>query len=182
MKKNMKKNFFCGAAFSLLLSSAYGFEPVNSSSSSDDGNVAANTLDNKFSTRWSANGKGEWIQYDLGTQASIGNIEVAFYKGDERTSTIGILISSDGDSWTQVWSGAQRESSEELQTFDFSDEDGRYVRIVGYGNSKNDWNSITEVEIDADAISSPTPSVTPAPVTSTRSNATPCSANFCYRI
>jgi hypothetical protein len=24
---------------------------------------------------------------------------------------------------------------------------GRFLRIVGYGNSDNDWNSITEVDI-----------------------------------
>jgi hypothetical protein len=33
--------------------------------SGSDGSGAANTMDGKLNTRWSAFGKGQWIQYDL---------------------------------------------------------------------------------------------------------------------
>ena len=28
----------------------------------------------------------------------------------------------------------------------------RYARIYGYGNTKNDWNSLTEVKIDGSMV------------------------------
>src|SRR5690348_14520945 len=41
------------------------------SASTDDGNIPQNTLDNNLATRWSAQGDGQWIQYDLGTLATL---------------------------------------------------------------------------------------------------------------
>lgn len=52
--------------------------------SADDGNVAANTLDSNLNTRWSAQGDGVWIQYDLGTTQNVGSVSIAWHKGDTR--------------------------------------------------------------------------------------------------
>ena len=43
--------------------------------------------------------------------------------------------------------GVSSGTTKNLQTFDFPDVQARYVRIVGYGNSQNNWNSITEISI-----------------------------------
>ncbi|MFD8381200.1 discoidin domain-containing protein [Streptomyces sp. NPDC059679] len=47
------------------------------SASADDGNVPANTLDKDLSTRWSAEGDGVWIRYDLGSAQAIGSVSIA---------------------------------------------------------------------------------------------------------
>ncbi|MCI4061509.1 polysaccharide lyase family 7 protein [Micromonospora sp. R77] len=116
--------------------------------SSDDGNVPANTLDGDLATRWSAQGSGSWIRYDLGAATTVGSIALAWYKGNERTSSFAVQTSTDAASWTTVV--GQRNSSGtslQLETYDFTDRAARYVRVVGYGNPINDWTSITETRI-----------------------------------
>src|SRR5437879_3741088 len=46
-----------------------------------DPNVPQNTLDNNLATRWSANGDGQWIQYDLGTTMAVSTVTIAWYQG-----------------------------------------------------------------------------------------------------
>ncbi|WP_407564614.1 chondroitinase-B domain-containing protein [Streptomyces sp. 184] len=118
------------------------------SASTDDGNVAANTLDGDLSTRWSAEGEGVWIRYDLGSPQTVGSTTVAWHQGDTRKNTFDVQLSDDGSSWTTVLS--QKSSSGttlQPQSYDFADTSARYLRIVGHGNTANDWTSITETAI-----------------------------------
>jgi unsaturated rhamnogalacturonyl hydrolase len=112
------------------------------------GNPPANTLDANLSTRWSAEGDGRWITYDLGTSKTVGLVKIAWYKGNERRSTFDIQVSSDGARWTFVVNrGHSSGTTTDLEHYDFPDVTARYVRIVGHGNTSNMWNSLTEVEI-----------------------------------
>ncbi|MDU0201178.1 chondroitinase-B domain-containing protein [Paenibacillus sp. MAH-36] len=118
------------------------------SASSDDGNVAANVADGNLTTRWSANGDGQWIRIDLGTKSSVAYLKMAFLNGDTRTSTFDIQTSQDGIAYTTIQANVTSSLNAGLQTFDFTDAAlSRYVRIVGHGNSVNAWNSYTEVEV-----------------------------------
>jgi hypothetical protein len=109
--------------------------------------VPTNTLDQNLSTRWSAEGDGQWIRYDLGESKTVSQVLIAWYRGDLRLARFAIEISSDASQWRQVFSGASSGTAVSLQTYDFSDVMAQYVRIVGHGNTENMWNSITEVEI-----------------------------------
>jgi hypothetical protein len=133
---------------------SFAAEPVAVSASDNDGNTPDNTLDNDFSTRWSADGDGQWIQFDLGSVVNVESLDVAFYKGDQRTSTIDIQTSTDASSWESVFYGDQVASTATQQNIDVEDSEASYVRIVGYGNTSNSWNSITEVDINSSEISS----------------------------
>jgi hypothetical protein len=116
--------------------------------SGNDGNVPQNTSDNNLGTRWSSQGDGQWIQYDLGASKTVANLSVAFHQGDVRTTTFDIQISSNGTTWTTVLSSKVSTVTLSQVSYDFTDTAGRYVRIVGHGNSTgNGWNSITEVDI-----------------------------------
>ena len=123
--------------------------------SGDDGNVAANTLDNDLATRWSALGSGQWIQFDLGAAFDIGQVAIAFYKGDARTADFEILVSQDANDWNSVFKGRSSGTTLQQETFTLSNATGRFLRIMGYGNSANDWNSITEVDIQGAAYNPP---------------------------
>jgi hypothetical protein len=46
--------------------------------SADDGNVPANAVDDSLSTRWSAQGDGQWIRFDLGSQATTKSVRIAW--------------------------------------------------------------------------------------------------------
>lgn len=117
------------------------------SDSSDDGNAAANTVDGSLATRWSAEGDGQWIKYDLGAPVTISSAKIAWYKGDTRVATFDLQVSSDGNGWTTVFSGENSGTTTGLETYDCTGAVGRYLRIVGHGNTANDWNSITETQI-----------------------------------
>ncbi len=116
--------------------------------SADDGNVAANVLDNNLSTRWSASGNGQWIQFCLSDTVSVTGVQIAFYSGNTRTSSFDVLVGNDGANWTTASAGrVSSGTSPNLETFTFTPQDAKYVRIVGHGNSVNLWNSYTEVKI-----------------------------------
>ncbi|MEJ2877564.1 chondroitinase-B domain-containing protein [Saccharothrix sp. CCNWLY140-2] len=119
------------------------------SASAHDGNVPANTIDGNLGTRWSAEGDGVWIRYDLGSPQVIGSVSIAWHKGDVRESTFEVELSDDGSSWTPAV--ARRTSSGSTlgpEHYDFPDSTKRYLRIVGYGNTDNDWTSITETTVN----------------------------------
>ncbi|MGW0520858.1 chondroitinase-B domain-containing protein [Crossiella sp. NPDC003009] len=115
----------------------------------DDGNVAANTLDKDLNTRWSAEGDGVWIRYDLGSARTVGSVSLAWHKGDTRKDTFEVQLSDDGSAWTTVLPRRTTSGSTlQLQNHDFPDKSARYVRVVGHGNTVNDWTSITEATVN----------------------------------
>lgn len=124
--------------------------------STHDGNVPANVLDNDLNTRWSADGDGQWIQFCLGTTASVGEVQIAFYNGNVRTSRFDILVSTDGAAWTTAAAGlVSSGTSPALESFTFNPTTAKYIRIVGHGNSVNTWNSYTEVKVITATVSAP---------------------------
>ncbi|WP_089717776.1 discoidin domain-containing protein [Candidatus Entotheonella palauensis] len=133
-----------------------GAEPVPSeklaianvqASAENSANVAANTLDGLLSTRWSARGEGQWIRYELQRCDTVSLVLIAWFRGDERVASFDIETSTDGASWTRVHSGGSSGGTLILETVDIPDDEVCFVRIVGFGNTINNWNSITEVEL-----------------------------------
>jgi endo-1,4-beta-D-glucanase Y len=134
---------------------------VPASASSDDGNVAANVLDNDFNTRWSASGDGQYVQLCLGTDTTVTGVDIAFYAGDTRSTFFDILTSTDASVWTPAATGLQSSgTTTALETFTFTARSAKYVRILGHGNSASAWNSITEIKVRAGQSSSPTTTTT----------------------
>jgi len=120
---------------------------VSVAASADDGNVAANALDQNLGTRWSAQGDGQWILFDLGSRLTVSSAKIAWYQGNQRIARFDIQTSDDAASWTTVFSGASSGTTLGLESCNVADSVRRYVRIVGHGNSSSLWNSLTEVEL-----------------------------------
>jgi hypothetical protein len=127
--------------------------PVTANES--DENLPENVLDGDLSTRWSANGDGQWIEFCLGdAPVIVSGVRIAFHSGDTRQSFFEIFTSIDGTAWEPVspasFTGSG--SSLSLENFPFAQaRPATKVRIVGHGNSANQWNSYTEVQIVYDA-------------------------------
>lgn len=118
--------------------------------SGDDGNVPANTIDDDLATRWSDEGDGVWIRYDLCEPVSVGSIGLAWHQGDQRRASFTVHTSTDGTAWTTDLS--TRDSSGgtlQQEQYDLTDRTARYVRVTGHGNPVNDWTSITETDVYA---------------------------------
>src|SRR5207244_520187 len=90
---------------------------------------------------------GQWIRYDLGAVAVLDHVNIAWYLGNTRIASFDIQVSLDTVTWTNVFSGQSSGQTLQLENYAFSTTFGRYVRIVGHGNSASTWNSITEVKI-----------------------------------
>jgi hypothetical protein len=119
--------------------------------STSDANVAANVVDNSYTTRWSGDGDGAWLQLDLGTSRTVSHLKVAVYKGDARKNDFELQLWN-GSAWIDVFDGQSSGTTTGLQTFDFTDQPASKIRYVGHGYVENSgatgtWNSVSEVEV-----------------------------------
>src|SRR6478735_7029372 len=96
------------------------------SASADDGNVPANTLDGSLSTRWSAQGDGQWIRFDLGTNQTVGSVKIAWHNGDQRQSLFDVQTSGNGSTWTTVFSGRSSGATTALEGYPTTEGSARY--------------------------------------------------------
>ena len=153
-----QKNTIIATTLLLIgLSTSYAATPVVVNASADDGNSASNTVDNNLDTRWSADGNdgSQWIQYDFGNTVSVSAIDIAFHKGDIRSTYFRIESSNDASTWITQLDTLSSGDKLEQETFNLNDAiTARYIRYVGFGNSSNSWNSVTEIDfIDGDTTS-----------------------------
>jgi len=117
-------------------------------SGAETGNGPSNAVDGNFSTRWSCNGTGSWIQGDLGSVRTVSSASVAWYLGTQRTSKLVLSVSQDGSSFTNVYSGTSSGTTTGLERYSFAAVSARYVRLTVNGNTQNAWASVTELRID----------------------------------
>ena len=111
-----------------------------------EANTPENSIDGDLNTRWSADGE-QWIRYDLGESKSFQAVLLAFMNGNQRESFFDIAVSEDAVTWKTVFSGRSSGASSEKEAYWFEPVQARYVQITGYGNSVNNWNSITEFAV-----------------------------------
>ena len=121
-------------------------------SSYDGSNVPENIIDNDESTRWSAEGDNQWIIFDLHNSMSISHLKINFYSGESRTAFFDIYGSTDDQNWELVMNSLESCGfSGKSQVYDFPSKKAtsqyRYLKLVGHGNTENDWNSYTEFKI-----------------------------------
>jgi hypothetical protein len=120
-------------------------------------NNPSNTLDGNLNSRWTAQGDGQFITYDLGRVQLVQSVDFAFYQPTTiRTNWFDLQLSVDGVAWRQIITN-KAATNAALANFDFTDWPARYVRFVGHTNSANDFNSLVEtvihysVPVDADS-------------------------------
>ena len=113
----------------------------------EEENMHYNVADNDINTRWACSGNDCWVQIDLGESKPIDAVGASMMSGDARVYTFSIAVSEDGQNWTQVLDHAQSSgTTNEIEIYRLPERvNARYVRYIGYCNSVNEWNSITEV-------------------------------------
>ena len=155
--------------------------PVDVVASTNDGNLPANTIDGSLATRWSGNGDGAWIRYDLGSPMVVSSVKIAVYNGNSRRNRFDLQVSdSTSGPWTNLLTNVQTGgTTTQLETFDLPDASARFVRYLGHGSNVGTFNSLTEVEIwgavCTDCTPTPTPTVTPTVPTPTPTPTVPVS-------
>lgn len=130
---------------------ASSFEPNST-------NIPENAIDGNPATRWSAQGSGQWIEVDLGKKQSIDAVGLLWYRGETRKSEFEVLVSQDRTTYTPAITRRQsnQPATPGIERYMFSTNIiARYVRVFCYGNTVNDWNSISELEVYGTEIPEP---------------------------
>ena len=102
--------------------------------------------DGDLSTRWSADGDGEWLQLEFAESVPVKLVRVAAMNATVRKTRFDIEVSEDGINWTKI---ASHETDGVTDGYEYieCDTKARFIRLVGHGNSVNEWNSICEFGI-----------------------------------
>ncbi|MDR4511253.1 MAG: discoidin domain-containing protein [Nitrososphaeraceae archaeon] len=113
-----------------------------------EGRPPTDAIDGKKSTRWSNLGLNSWLILDLGTEKEVCNIDISWYKGDERKMTFTISTSSDGEIFSNIFSETSSGLTSEPEKYDIPDIKTRFLKIDVIGNTLNNWASITDIDIN----------------------------------
>jgi hypothetical protein len=132
--------------------------------SGNDGNVPSNVLDNNLNTRWSSNGVGQFITADLGSTQNICSVDIAWYNGNARVYNFVIATSTNGNTFTNVFSGSSSGTTLNSEKYTFASTDARYVRVTVNGNSQNSWASMTELDVFGSGPPPPSDCTTNVPI------------------
>ena len=117
-------------------------------SSSHRSHPPGHTIDGDLYTRWAAEGHGQWIQFKLQDLSYVNQLNIAWYRGNQRVANFKLEASLDGVNWTNIYDdGMSSGYSTQLEPYTFEETLARYIRITGYGNTENLWTSITEVAL-----------------------------------
>jgi beta-mannanase len=116
----------------------------------DDGNHhPPNAIDNNVNTHWSNLGVGSWIQIDLGAQKTICSVDIAWYIGNVRQNNFAISLANDGNTFTNVLSGASSGTTSSPESYTLATNTvSRFIRITVNGNTLNNRASITEIAVN----------------------------------
>ena len=109
------------------------------------GNPAAHAFDPNPDTRWSANGRGHWIQFELSEAIELAGIGIGFFHG-QRDYAFNISTSSDGRSW-QDQGRFQSGGRPGVILYPFPGVSARFGRITVDGSDESDWANIHSIEI-----------------------------------
>ena len=115
-------------------------------------NFPEHLIDNDLKTRWSAPGHNQWAEFEFEEPVNISHAYISFYQGQKRQAFFELLGSADRQEWIHILEYNQSHGfSQDLELFvpaqKKSSAEFKYIRLVGYGNTENDWNSFNEVMI-----------------------------------
>ncbi|MFT5130103.1 MAG: quinoprotein glucose dehydrogenase, partial [Rhodothermales bacterium] len=112
-----------------------------SASSEEGGNPARHAFDDDPTTRWSANGKQQWIQVEFKEPKSLSEIFLGFHHGERRYNVI-LAASMDGKDWKPLEKRRSAGKGSKLEKFGFEKMTLRYLRYTSDGSNKNNWANL----------------------------------------
>lgn len=120
------------------------FLPRNAASASSNAGQAGSTVDGRLWTRWSAQGDGQWIQYDLGSVRTLAGVDLAWYRGSDRRYRFELQASTDGVTFQPLLSAESSGRTRARETYAVPATPARWLRIIGHGNTADDGIALTE--------------------------------------
>ena len=122
---------------------ASGFQP---------GNEPAHAIDGNPNSRWSAEGKGQWLQLKLDKETVFTAFEAGFARGTRRYE-FSIHTSQDGKKWKESYSGKSAGKGDQVNKFESPATSARFIRFVSQGNNENMWVNLHAFKIQGVKVS-----------------------------
>ena len=124
-------------------------------------NYPSNIIDGNIGTMWAANGDDQWLLLTLKEEFSVQYVDIAFESGQAKESFFDIMGSDDMNTWETILTKSNSCAfSGALQVFNFpaskTENEFKYIKIIGHGNSTDTWNYISEFRIFGYKHKSPT--------------------------
>lgn len=138
---------FSGTALQVVATEASAEPEANK------GFVAWKTLDQDTDSRWTSQGSNNWILYELEEKSEVEELVIWFKNGHIRSTYFDVSVSTDGETYTKVWSGMSKGtaigSAEGYESVCLDGVEAKYIKIGCNGNTAQGtavgWNNIGEV-------------------------------------
>ena len=111
------------------------------------------------------------ITADLGSTQNICSVDIAWYSGNARQYHFVITTSTNGISFSNVFSGDSSGTTVSPEKYVFAATDARYVKVTINGNTQNNAASIYELDVfSSSSLSAELPPVANSQVVTTNKN------------
>ena len=110
-------------------------------------NSGSNMFDGRMASRWTSLNTGEYVTVDLGESKEISALAMGFWKSDTRSYNYTVQVSDDGINFADVTRGSSPLKPEGYHIYEFAPVKGRFVRVVGDGNTANVNTNILELRV-----------------------------------
>ncbi|MBK1792209.1 Ig-like domain-containing protein [Persicirhabdus sediminis] len=132
--------------------------PVNLSAS-DSVDTLHRLLDDNLTTRWTSNVVGVELMLEYDDDYFFDHLDIAFYKGNERVSSFELHASLDGENWNLLGNYSSLEGSDQLESYAFTSQQLRFIKLIGKGNSATNWTTISQIKSYESVVVEPVPPV-----------------------
>jgi subtilisin len=121
------------------------------SSGSQNSFPPTNTIDNNLNTKWySTFSVNPWIKANLGALKSVCGVDIAWADGATRQYSFIIAVSTDGTSFTNVFSGKSKGTTTSPERYNFAESQAQFVRTTitqSHSGSASSLAQISEIDI-----------------------------------
>lgn len=139
-------------------------------------NHGGNLVDNNVYTVWASQGDADAV-INLGSAMTVSAVGVACKMYDDtRTIPYDIYVSTDGISYSQVWSGETDPQTDAMKYVGVNSA-AKYVKVTFHGNTVSGWSSVGEIAVYSSGAATGVTTTTTTTTTSTSTATTTTTAN-----
>jgi quinoprotein glucose dehydrogenase len=131
-------------------------------SASQSGNGPEHAIDGSVNSRWSAEGKDQWLQLKLDKEATFSSFEAGFSRGS-RNYEFSIQTSMDGKKWNEAYKGKSPGKGDQTTKYENPETSARFIRFVSRGNNENKWVNLHTFRIKGIPVSKKLAKASPPP-------------------
>jgi len=96
---------------------------------------------------WAAEGHDVRLDLTLRQATRLEGVGIQWHLGQQRQARFAIETSLDGATWQRVFEGPSSGRTAGLETYAFAAHEVRWLRLLGFGNTANAWNSIIHLRV-----------------------------------